>query len=148
MPRMKKLQGVVAGSFLSAALFLMPAPSDAMEIKQFNQMSIDDQAHYIEILMGESVKYLWRKGRKEDADAVLALFKRDSSGRISKGHNEFSAAIDGLAELERLEQLKKTPHVEQALAIVLKDHGVVIPMKDFMLFAQDFRPSSSGIEQQ
>lgn len=142
MSLLKKFQSVMAGPLLSAALLLTPAPPDAMEIKQFNQLSKSDHDRYYETLLEETVKYLWRQGRKEDGDAVLNLF-----GRGSSGVREFVDTLDGLAKLEQEGQLKKVPHVEHAMFLVLKDHNIKIPMKDFMQFSQDFKLSGGVMGQ-
>lgn len=143
MSLLEKTGTIFATPVLAASLFFAPHYADAMEIKQFDQMSLNDQRKYFEAVFGESVKFLIRNGRFDESDRVLALFKGKSSGEISDGMHEFLSVLEGLRDLERKNPDKKIPHVEHAMAITLKRHGVVIAMNDMMQFAKDFRPENS-----
>ena len=143
MSVMKKIQGVVAGVFLSAALFIAPGYADAMEIQKFDQMSENDQGRYVSVLFGQSVRYFWGQGEKEKGDVVLGLFKRNSPDETSEGMKELVDVLGGLREMER-QHPEKVPHVEHAMSIVLRRHGVSIPFNDFMQFAKDFQPQDES----
>ena len=143
MSVISKLQGAVAGAFLSASLLFAPAPADAMPVKTFDQMSANDQGRYVALLVGESMKFMWDHGARMDIPVVLDLFKASGDGK-SQGIDELLDILRGVRELEQINP-EKTHHVEQVMAILLKRHGIKpIPMKDFMQFAKDFQPEDKG----
>lgn len=145
MLAVKQIQGVIAWYFLSAALFLSGAGAvDAMEIKKFDQMSLNDQARYAQILIGESIKFLFRNGRFDDGEKALALFKGKPSGEIPDGMQEFINVLKELREIEDKNISQRSPHVEHAIAIVLKRHGIVVAMSDVMQFNKDFQPQDKA----
>jgi hypothetical protein len=122
----------------SAALLFASGSAVAMEIKQFDQMIDKDRARYVTTLFDESVKYLQIKGREDDAKKVNNLFfDKPPGSTVSKGMHEFMEVLQGLHNVNR----DKPIHVEHAMAIMLKRHGVVIPMNDFMQLTKDFKAS-------
>ena len=144
MSVLKKMGTYLAAPALAASLFFAPDYAGAMEIKQFDQLSDKDSGKYVEILFGESARYLIRNDRVDESYKLLALFKRKPSGEISDGMREFLELLKELRELERQGLTKKTPHVEHAMAITLKRHGIAIALNDMMQFAKDFQPQDKG----
>lgn len=139
------VQKFIAGTFLSAAMVFASVPSaEAMQIKDFDRMSLNDQGRYVTVLFGETVKHLWLNGEKKQGDAVLSMFERSSPAEISPGMDELVDIISGLRQMEK-DNPSKVPHVEHAMAILMKRHGIAgVSTKDLMQFAKNFEPEDKG----
>jgi len=140
----KGIQGLMVGFALAATILATPVSSDAMEIKQFDKMSLKDRGRYVGELMGQSVRYLWAHGKKEAGEKVLDLFRRSNAdkaaGKISPGMQAFADTLNILRAAEKAGKLNATPHAEHAMFVMLKKHGITIPPKEIMFFAKDFKP--------
>lgn len=145
MSVLKKLGSVFAAPVLAASVFFAPYHADAMEIQQFDQMSLDDRGNYVQALVGGSINFLILNSKFEEGDQFQKLFKRKPSGEISDGMKEFIRVLEEVREIERRGMTKKALHVEHAFAIVLKRHGIAISMGDMMQFAKDFKPQDDRI---
>ena len=146
MAMINKIQGILASSFLAAAMFFMPGQADALEIKQFDKMSTGDQARYTQLLIGQSIQHFWAQGNKEQGDKIMTLFRRSDTKTFSKGMNEYFLTLDALRQEEAKGNLSRVPHVEDAMRMVYLDNGIEkIPKENFMQFAKDFQPQDEGI---
>lgn len=131
---------LIAGTFVTASLLLVLVASDAMPISQFDAMSKDDQARYSNEVFGNSVKMLRQQGRKEEAQKVMDLFDLKPGEKLPQGVHEM---LDILAGLRKMPS-EKAYHVEHAMGVMLRRHGVNFTpsdLKELVLIAKDFKPS-------
>lgn len=131
-------QGVRAGTVLCTAIVLWAGSVGSMEIKEFDKMSDDDRHFYTTCMVVGIMKFLLRTHRDEEYDNLLPIFRKKPSGELPDGWLEFHSIMDEVREIERQNLTKKIPHVEHAMAVMLKRHSVVIDMKKMMQFTRDF----------
>jgi hypothetical protein len=117
--------------------------ASAMEITQFDKMSVRDQGEYIALLIEGAQKVLVDEGRRDLAAQVRKLFTvRHPGESLSQGMVTLEAnlaharAVD--ADTHAHDRHAERLEVEQALIVTLKWSGIVLP-KSFMRAGEGFR---------
>jgi hypothetical protein len=125
--------------FFFLGFLLSPASSNGMEIKQYDQMSRDDQSRYLSHLFTETALLLFDKGDEAGVEKIETLTSV-SGGKLSRGWAEVLGVINDLRDMKNLPQ---PPHVEHGIAIALNRHGINLRphMDEFMQVAKDFKPT-------
>src|SRR5574337_90377 len=119
--------------------------SRAMEIRQFDRMSVQDQGDYITVLIDGAQQVLIDTGHRDLADKVDKLFTEVLPGdQISLGMAEFERNL-ARARVADLQRVIKDPNarrrleVEDAMAVTLQANGIELP-DSFFTVAKRFRP--------
>lgn len=128
-----------------AAFALFASASRAMEIRQFDRMSVQDQGDYITVLIDGAQQVLIDTGHRDLADKVDKLFTEVLPGdQISLGMAEFERNL-ARARVADLQRVIKDPNarrrleVEDAMAVTLQANGIELP-DSFFTVAKRFRP--------
>jgi hypothetical protein len=140
---MNGMKKYLAATFLSAAM-LFTAGAQAMEIRQFDKMAVQDQGDYIQALVDGAQKVLNDEGRSDLAAKVDQLFTEIPSGdKISLGMTESERNL-ARARLADAEEATKDPkaqriEVEDAMAVTLQANHIDLP-DSFFTVASNFKP--------
>jgi hypothetical protein len=126
---------------------LFASPGQAMEIRQFDKMAIEDQKEYMGGLVEGAQQVLRDAGHTDLADKVETLFTtkpRDSDVSIGMSQLVANLALVRVSDLQRLEKdpNAKRLEVEHAMIMTLKHVGIVLP-KSFMHVMDGFKPKHS-----
>jgi hypothetical protein len=121
----------------------MPLAS-AMPIAQFDKIDRNDKSDYVTLLVQGAAKGLADHGQTDQAKKVMDLF-RDPS--VRGGAHQFAQNLQAARELNAQNATdpnnKQPPYeVENALAVTLKQNGIVVPVSFLLSFNKDFKPSS------
>lgn len=140
---MKLISKSLVAVFLSAAMFLTSA-AQAMEIRQFDKMSGQDQGDYIGDLIVGAEKVLTDEGKSELAAQVKHLFTTKDPGDLDViGMVEFEMNL-ALARVADAKRAEKDPNarrieVEDAMAVTLKKNHIELP-DSFFTVNKNFKP--------
>ena len=143
---MNRLNKSLAATFLSAAMLFSNA-AQAMEIREFDKMAIQDQGDYIQALVDGAQKVLNGQGHRGLAVKVDQLFTEVHHGdTMPLGMIEFEENLDR-ARVADARNVIKDPNtrrieVEDAMAVTLKKNGIVLP-QSFFTVASGFKPKHS-----
>ena len=137
----------LAATLLSAAV-LLPSMVQAMEIRQFDKMSDDDQDEYVAELIIGAQQVLKDAGKPGLAEQVHTLFttKKNPADEISLGMAEFQANLARAREADE-RRIEKDPHarrleVEDAMIVTMRKNGIELP-PSFLTVASGFKPKHS-----
>ena len=119
----------------SAALFLPLCFADAMEIQQFDGLSLPDQGRYVATLFEKSALSFLDRGNVAEAKKIRLLFTRDSKDTLSKGMGQLSSYINQVREVN------PSVDVEKIMVLVFKKNDINVPLEQMMQFGKDFKPS-------
>jgi hypothetical protein len=127
-----------------SAGFLLSGTVQAMEIRQFDKMDLQDQGRYVGQLVGGAERTLTEAGHADQAAQVEKLFTtKDPGDKDSHGIIEFemNLALAREADARRVIDNPSAPRleVEHAMIVTLKKNGIVLP-RSFMHANDDFRP--------
>jgi hypothetical protein len=140
---MERLNKYLAAVFLAAAM-LLPGVAQAMEIKQFDKMVVQDQGDYISVLIAGAQRVLINQGKSDDASKVQRLFTEVPSGdKVALGLAELDRNLD-LARVVDSQSVVKDRNawhleVEDVMFVTLKANGIDLP-GSFFTVAKDFKP--------
>jgi hypothetical protein len=138
----KQAATIWIGAVLSTAL-LFTGMGNAMPIPQYDKMDKHDRAHYVNLLIKGAYDHLSANGQSEQAERLLYLFENSST---KFGWPQFEKNLQMARALTAKHAAdpnnKKVPYeVEQALALTLKDNGIVVPVSFLLTINKDFKPS-------
>ena len=144
MPGIKKY---LAGAVLSAALFFTTA-ANAMPIPRFDKMAQSDKNDYRASLVEGAAKALNAHGDAQQAQKLFALFTDQGE---NGGARQLAKNMEIFRELNKENAANpnnKEPvyEVEHALALTLKDNGIVVPVDVLLTLGKDFKPKSPPSE--
>ena len=138
---------LIITAFLFALLGIGSAP--AMQIYAFAKMKNPDQATYLDNMVEESSKMLKAQGHPDQAQQILDLF-----GDASKagGVNLFVMQMkecDAQNRRNATNPNNRQPvyQVEDAMSLMLKDHGIIVPVKFLLGVNEHFMPAAPKIQQ-
>lgn len=130
------------GVVLSTAL-LFPGMGNAMQIPQYDKMDKHDRVHYVNLLIKGTYDHLSATGQSVQAERLLYLFENSSA---KFGWPQFEKNLQMARALTAKHAAdpdnKKVPYeVEQALALTLKNNGILVPVSFLLTINKDFKPS-------
>ena len=140
---MQGIKKYLASTVLSAAL-LFTGAANAMQIPQYDQMVQNDKSTYVTFLIMGAAKALEAHGQPDQSKKLIALF--EYSGENGGAH-QFNKNL----QIERIINAKnaadpnnkqKPYEVEHALALTLKNNGILIPVDVLLALGKDFKPKS------
>ncbi len=140
---MNVMKHFLVALFLSVAM-LFSNTTQAMEIRQFDKMAVEDQADYITLLVEGAQKVLIEEGKKDLAAKVHKLFTEIHPGdTISLGMEEFETNLAQArlfdAERHAKDHDARRLEVKDAIIVTLKRNDIVLP-KSFMTVGKNFKP--------
>lgn len=115
----------------------------AMTFDEFARMNNDDEAGYVAFLVEASAKMLKANGQPDQADKAIALFHDPGKdGGVSKLASNLKM-LHGLNNRNATNPNNRAPvyQVEDAMALTLKDDGIIVPASYLLTAGNDFRPS-------
>ena len=126
---------------------LFTSAAQAMEIRQFDKMSVQDQGDYVGLLVGGAEQVLKDEGRADLAAQVEHLFTTTDPGdahTIGAVEFERNLAILREADAKNAQKNPKDPRieVEVAMAVTLKKNGIQLP-DSFFTVNKNFKPRHS-----
>lgn len=139
---MRGINKYLAGSVLSLAMFFSPAVN-AMQIPQYDQMDYRDQGHYVTLLVKGVYENLIAQGETEQANKLLTFFQ---DGSDKGGPAQFSKNLEMAKALNQQNAAnpsnqKPVYEVEHAMALTLKNQGIVVPVPTLLAINKDFHPA-------
>jgi hypothetical protein len=140
---MNQFSKFLASTFLATAM-LFTGTAEAMQIQQYDKMSIEDRGEYVADLIIGAQKVLRDEGRPDLAEKVHTLFNtRLGDDKNSVGMVEFekNLARARLADVRNIEKNPKADRieVEDAMAVTLEANGIKLP-DSFFTVASGFQP--------
>jgi len=120
-----------------------------MAILDFVRMNDDDDATYVTSLVEGSAKMLRAQGHANQAEKVVALFKNSSK---NGGVNQLALNLKMLAGQNNRNAINPNNRapvygVEDAMALTLKDNGIIVPASYLLTINKDFQPSGPPRQQ-
>lgn len=149
---MKPFNRFLIAAFVSAAMVL-PNIAQAMEIRQFDKMTNDDQAEYVSELISGAEKVLTDEGLAEQAAKIESLFTTNApDSNTSIGMSDFMLDL-AQARLADAQRALKDPNahrleVEDAMLVMLKRNNIPLSqdfIRDFRATNKHFQPKSSPV---
>jgi hypothetical protein len=140
---MNRFNKFLVAAFMSAAM-LLPNMVQAMEIQQFDKMAQDDRAEYVSELISGAEKVLTDEGSADQAEKVENLFTTNpSDSNTSIGMNDFMLILAKVRLVDAQRVLQdpnaRRAEVEDAMAVMLKKHGIDLP-QSFFTVNNGFKP--------
>ena len=123
---------------------LLPGAAQAMEIRQFDKMAIQDQGNYIQALVDGAQKVLNDEGQRDLAIKVDQLFSETHHGdTMPLGMIEFENNL-ALARVADAKRVIKDPsarrlEIEDAMIVTMRKNGIELP-PSFLTVAGNFKP--------
>jgi hypothetical protein len=138
----KETATIWVGAVLTTAL-LLPGLGNAMQIPQYDKMDKRDRTHYVNLLIKGAHDRLSANGQSAQAERLLYLFESSSA---KFGWPQFEKNLQMARALTAKHAVdpnnKKVPYeVEQALALTLKNNGILVPVSFLLTINKDFKPS-------
>src|SRR5271170_4466025 len=132
---------------LAAGLLLLSALGSgcarALSFHDFIRMNDDDDATYVTAMVEGVAKMLRANGQTDQARKLIAFFK-DSSKQ--GGVNQLAMnmkAMNGLNNRNAINPNNRAHvyEVEDAMALTLKENGIIVPAGYLLAINHDFRPA-------
>ena len=129
-----------AGAMLSA--LLVSTNARAMAILDFAKLNDDDASTYVVSLVEGAAKMLRAHGQPDQAKKAVALFKDPSK---TGGVNQLALNLKTLNATNKRNAINPNNRihaydVEDAMALTLKDNGMIVPVSYLETINKDFRP--------
>jgi hypothetical protein len=128
---------------LSLLITLGSGCAEALSFHDFIRMNDDDDATYVTAMVEGTVKMLRANGQPDQARKLLAFFK-DSSKQ--GGVNQLAMNMKAMNALNNRNAINPNNRahvyeVEDAMALTLKDNGIIVPVSYLLAINQDFQPA-------
>jgi hypothetical protein len=132
----------LAASVLSLSL-LCSGTTKAMSIHDFGRLNDDDEATYVTLLVEGAARKFNTQGQSELAEKTINLFKDSSK---TGGLRQFAQNLKTLSALNTSNAINPNNRaavygVEDAMALTLKDAGIVVPVSYLTTVGKDFAPA-------
>lgn len=120
-----------------------------MSVRDFAVMNIDNQSTYVSLLVEGVATFLKSHSQPEQAQKAIFFFRDVSkNGGVSQLASE-------LKQLNALNNLSATNpnnrahvyEVEDAMEIILRDKGIIVPLGYLLTINKNFTPSSARLPQ-
>jgi hypothetical protein len=140
---MNRVNEFLVATFMSAAM-LFTSAAQAMEIRQFDKMAVQDQGDYVGLLVGGAEQVLKDEGRADLAAQVEHLFTTTDPGdahTIGMVEFELNLALLREADAKNAVQHPNDPRVEveDAMSVTLHKNHIELP-DSFFTVASNFKP--------
>ncbi len=127
----------------------MPGKASAISIYLFAKMKNSDRATYIDTMVEGAAKMLKDQRHADQSQKVLDLFGDASP---NGGVNQFVIKLKDVDAENRRNAInpnnrKPVLQVEDAMALMLKDHGVIVPVSYLIDLNKNFMPAAPNIQQ-
>jgi hypothetical protein len=135
-----------AVAFLVATMALAHR-TDAMPIRQFDKMSVSDQAKYMGVLLDGTASQFKAEGKQIDLINLMNAFRHSSRQGLAPGFTEFKSNLDAAREANKANANnpgEKPLDVEHAFALTLKQNGIPVSSKELLAAGRGFKPSASS----
>ena len=130
----------VAG--ILSIILLFPAPAQAMAFLDFAKMNNDDEATYVSLLIEGAAKMLQMHGQPDQARKTLELFKDTGPHSGVKQLALQMKRLNAINDRNAINPNNRAPvyQVEDAMALTLKDNGIIVPVSYLLTVNQNFVP--------
>jgi len=115
----------------------------ALSMDDFARLNNDDEASYVALLIESAAQLLKAQGHPDLADKAIALFKvPGKNGGVAQFASNLRM-LHGLNTRNALNPNNRAPvyRVEDAMALTLKDDGIIVSAKDLVDAGNTFQPS-------
>ena len=136
---------------LIVVLFALAGPGtgSAMSIYLFSKMKNPDRATYVDNMVEGTAKMLKDQGHPDQGQKVLDLF---GDAGPKGGVNQFVTRLKDVDAENRHNAInpnnrKPVLQVEDAMALMLKDNGVIVPVSFLLGINKNFMPAAPNIQQ-
>lgn len=121
----------------------------AMQIYAFAKLKTPDQATYVDNMVEASSKMLKEQGHPDQAQQILDLFRNTTK---EGGVNQFVMKMKDCDVLNRRNATNPNNRhpvlqVEDAMSLMLKEHGIIVPVKFLLSVNEHFMPTIPNIKQ-
>jgi hypothetical protein len=142
---MKGIQKFMASAVLSAG-FLMASSAQAMPIPQFDKMAKGERGDYTVFLIEGAANILASQGDTAGATKIRDLLENDPGQPAKPALRQFVENLNGVRQVNQqhaADPAFKPFEVEHALALTLKQHGIIVPVSKLLLASQSYHPAKS-----
>jgi hypothetical protein len=141
---MRGMKKYLASTVLSAAALLFTGAANAMQIPQYDQMVQNDKSTYVTFLIMGAAKALEAHGQPDQSKKLIVFFEdgSDNGGAHQFSKNLQVARIINAKNASDPNNKQKPYEVEHALALTLKNNGILIPVDVLLALGKDFKPKS------
>ena len=127
----------------------MPGTASAMSIYLFSKMKNPDRATYVDNMVEGAAKMLKDQGHTDQSQKVLDLF---GDAGPNGGVSQFVTKLKDVDSDNRRNAInpnnrKPVLQVEDAMALMLKDNGVIVPVSFLLDINKHFTPAAPNIQQ-
>jgi hypothetical protein len=115
----------------------------AMSLDDFAKLNNDDEAGFVAFLVEASSQMLKANGQPDQASKAISLFNDSSkNGGVQQLASNLKM-LNGLNKRNAINPNNRAPvyQVEDAMALTLKDDGIIVPTSYLLTASKDFRPS-------
>lgn len=121
-----------------------------MQIPQFDKMTHEQQGAFAVFLIESAANILAAQGDTAGAARVRDVFESHPGQPEKPALNQFFRNLNGIRKLNQ-QYAKNTNfkpfEVEYALALTLKQNGIIVPVSKLLLASQSYKPSGSAAAQ-
>src|ERR1700728_3304354 len=138
---MNGLKKYLATGVLAASMLFANA-AGAMQIPQFDQMSVNDQDTYITLLAQGAANALYAHGDRAGGDKLVQLFDDTSNNNGEHQFWTYLAEVRTMNANNAANSNNTTPpyEVENAFELMLNKNGIKVPISVLMSINKDFKP--------
>lgn len=139
-----KLRSYQAAFLLS---FLCTGIASAMPIRDFATMNVDNQSTYVSLLVEGAAAFLKSHSQPDLAQKTISLFRDPSE---NGGVHQLASELKQLNAMNNLNATNPNNkahvyEIEDALEVVLKDKGIIVPLPYLLTINKDFTPSTQKL---
>jgi hypothetical protein len=140
---MGHIKEFLAGAILSA-IVLFSSAAQAMPIPQFDKMTDSQAGDYTVFLIESAANILAGQGDSAGAGRVRDLFESHPGQPEKPALNQFFRNLNGVRQLNQQHSSDPTfkPfEVEHALALTLKQNGIIVRVSELLAVSKTYKPS-------
>jgi len=120
-----------------------------MSIRDFAAMNIDNQSTYVSLLVDGAATFLKAHAQPEQAKKAISFFKDSSK---EGGVHQLASELKQLNAMNNLNATNPNNRahvyeIEDAMEIILKDKGIIVPLSYLRTINKDFSPFSQRLPQ-
>jgi hypothetical protein len=143
MHRIRSSFAILAVSFV----LLQWGAARAMTTQHFDQLSGKQRGEYAVFLIESAAKLLATQGNQADAARVRDLFESEPGQGAKPALQQFMSNIKGVGQLNQQhagDPNFKPYEVEHALALTLKQNGIIVPVSKLLQAGLGYKPANAS----
>jgi hypothetical protein len=125
-----------------SAVFLFISAANAMSVPQYDHLASNDQTTYVMSLLKGAVIALDNHGKPDQSKKLIALFADSSDHGGATQFEKDLQLIRSINQQNASDPRQPQYEVEHAMALTLKNNGIIVPVSVLLAINKDFKPSA------